>query len=119
MVVLLQYVPFCFWGIPFLIVGNFVSDSGCFYITLHKKGKYHKKVICSETTCTVKVYQIVNGIFTERLSMSGFIGCNGSGKTMEGDGKTPIDTFTVGNVYGIANDPGSIIPYTKVTNDMY
>lgn len=35
MVVLLQYVPFCFWGIPFLIVGNFVSDSGCFYITLH------------------------------------------------------------------------------------
>lgn len=38
---------------------------------------------------------------------------------MEGDGKTPIDTFTVGNAYGIANDPGSIIPYTKVTNDMY
>ena len=25
----------------------------------------------------------------------------------------------VGKAYGIADDPGSVIPYTKVTNDMY
>ena len=53
------------------------------------------------------------------LSTSGFIGRNGSGKTVEGDGKTPLGTFTVGKAYGIASDPGSIIPYTKVTNSMY
>lgn len=82
-------------------------------------GKYHMKVTCSGTTCVFKVYQVVGGVFTERIGTSGFIGRNDSGKTREGDGKTPIGTFTVGKAYGIADDPGSRIPYTKVTNDMY
>lgn len=82
-------------------------------------GSWHMKVMCSGTACTFKVYQVVNGVLREKLSTSGFIGRNGSGKTVEGDGKTPLGTFTVGKAYGIADDPGSIIPYTKVTNSMY
>lgn len=82
-------------------------------------GEYHMKVTCSGMTYVFKVYQVVGGVFTERIGTSGFIGRNGSGKTREGDGKTPIGTFTVGKAYGIADDPGSMIPYTKVTNDMY
>ena len=80
---------------------------------------YHMKVMCSGTNCIFKVYRIENGVFKTKLSTSGFIGRNGSGKTREGDGKTPIGTFTVGKAYGIADDPGSVIPYTKVTDDMY
>ena len=35
MVCLLQHVPFRFRGFPLLKLGNFVSDSGYFYFTLH------------------------------------------------------------------------------------
>lgn len=37
MVWLLQHVPFRFWGFPLLKVGNFVSDSGYYYFTQHKR----------------------------------------------------------------------------------
>ena len=100
-------------------INNSASQSWVLNKVSSYEGKYHMKVTCNGTICTFKVYQVVNGVFTERLSTSGFIGRNGSGKTVEGDGKTPIGTFTVGKAYGIADDPGSVIPYTKVTNGMY
>ena len=82
-------------------------------------GTHHIKVVCSGTTCKYQVYQIENGVYKAKLGTSGFVGRNGAGKTREGDGKTPLGTFVVGKAYGIADDPGSVIPYTKVTNDMY
>ena len=82
-------------------------------------GTHHIKVVCSGTTCKYQVYRIENGVYKAKLGTSGFVGRNGAGKTREGDGKTPLGTFVVGKAYGIADDPGSVIPYTKVTNDMY
>lgn len=82
-------------------------------------GTHHIKVVCSGTTCKYQVYQIENGVYKAKLGTSGFVGRNGAGKTREGDGKTPLGTFVVGKAYGIADDQGSVIPYTKVTNDMY
>ncbi len=53
------------------------------------------------------------------MSTPGFIGKEGLGKTKEGDGKTPIGTFGFNKAFGIADDPGCAIPYTKVDDDTY
>jgi len=53
------------------------------------------------------------------MTTPGFIGRNGLGKTKEGDGKTPTGVFHFNRAFGIADDPGSKIPYVKVDNDTY
>lgn len=53
------------------------------------------------------------------MSTPGFIGKEGLGKTKKGDGKTPVGTFTFNKAFGIADDPGCAIPYTKVDDDTY
>ena len=105
------------------IQANTADNSAAQAWTLRKittyDGTHHIKVVCSGTTCKYQVYRIENGVYKAKLGTSGFVGRNGAGKTREGDGKTPLGTFVVGKAYGIADDPGSVIPYTKVTNDMY
>lgn len=32
---------------------------------------------------------------------------------------SPLGTWTLGEAYGIKDDPGSLLPYTKITDDMY
>ena len=53
------------------------------------------------------------------FSCPAVVGKNGPGKQSEGDTKTPLGTWEIGQAYGINDDPGSIVPYTKVTDDMY
>ena len=53
------------------------------------------------------------------MTTPGFIGKSGLGKTKEGDGKTPVGTFHFNATFGIADDPGCKIPYTKVDDDTY
>lgn len=53
------------------------------------------------------------------MTTPGFIGKNGLGKTKEGDAKTPTGVFHFNRAFGIAEDPGSKIPYVKVDNDSY
>lgn len=52
-------------------------------------------------------------------STPGFIGKEGLGKTKEGDGMTPVGTFRFNKAFGIADDPGCAISYTKVDDDTY
>lgn len=52
-------------------------------------------------------------------STPGFVGMKGLGKTKEGDAMTPIGTFGFNKAFGIADDPGCAIPYTKVDDDIY
>ena len=33
--------------------------------------------------------------------------------------KTPLGTWVIGEAYGIKENPGSILPYTQVTDEMY
>ena len=47
------------------------------------------------------------------------VGKNGPGKQSEGDVKTPLGTWTIGEAYGIKEDPGSLVPFTQITDDMY
>lgn len=60
-----------------------------------------------------------SGKWKQIISTPGFIGKNGLGKEKEGDGKTPVGTFRFNDAFGIADDPGCGIKYTKVTENNY
>jgi L,D-peptidoglycan transpeptidase YkuD (ErfK/YbiS/YcfS/YnhG family) len=60
-----------------------------------------------------------NGVWKQIMTTPGFIGKNGLGKEAEGDGKTPIGTFSFNCAFGIAEDPGCAIEYHQVNEDDY
>lgn len=60
-----------------------------------------------------------NGEWEMIMSTPGFIGKNGLGKTKEGDGMTPVGTFTFNRAFGIAPDPGCAIPYVQADENTY
>ncbi len=73
-----------------------------------------------KTTAWVSMHEKdADGKWQMIMSTPGYIGKNGLGKTKEGDGKTPVGTFGFNAAFGIADDPGCAIPYTKVDNDIY
>jgi len=53
------------------------------------------------------------------VSTHAFIGENGLGKTRTGDKKTPRGVFPLNTAFGIEDDPGSVLPYHKVTEYDY
>ena len=53
------------------------------------------------------------------MTTPGFIGKNGLGKTKSGDAKTPVGKYHFNRAFGIADDPGSLIPYVKVDDETY
>ena len=53
------------------------------------------------------------------LETPAYIGRKGLGKTREGDGKTPVGCFRLTQAFGIAGDPGSRLPYTRVDETHY
>ena len=71
------------------------------------------------SSATVSFHQKTNGVWTEIASTRGYVGKNGIGKTKEGDRKTPTGTFNLTTPFGIKSDPGSKMPYTKVTKYHY
>ena len=60
-----------------------------------------------------------NGLWHEELSCLAYLGKNGLGKQKEGDAKTPIGDFGFTMAFGIKEDPGSKISFTKVTDTFY
>ena len=79
-------------------------------------------VICAHGTSTAWVSmheKDENGKWKMIMSTPGFIGRNGLGKTKEGDGMTPVGTFSFNRAFGIADDPGCAIPSVKVDDDYY
>ena len=91
-------------------------------ISEERNGEYRigiKTAIDGDFHATLTIYQAQNGKYEKVFSCPAVVGKNGPGKQSEGDTKTPLGTWEVGNAYGINDDPGSIIPYTKVTEDMY
>jgi len=59
------------------------------------------------------------GKWIEDLKCEAFLGINGIGKEKEGDGCTPTGDFGVSMAFGIKDNPGSKIEYTKLTETMY
>lgn len=73
-----------------------------------------------DTTAYVSMHEKdEDGSWKMLLQMPGYIGLEGMGDADCNHAITPIGTFTVGKAYGIADDPGCQIEYTKVTEDDY
>jgi len=75
-------------------------------------------VKCTEGSCADVYYYIRKDGELELVAKGpAFIGRNGLGKTAEGDGKTPEGTFGVRQAFGILPDPGTSLPYHRVTSE--
>ncbi|WP_051688925.1 L,D-transpeptidase family protein [Butyrivibrio sp. AE2032] len=73
-----------------------------------------------KTTAWVSLHEKdASGKWKMIMTTPGYIGLNGLGKTKEGDGMTPVGTFTFNRAFGIADDPGCAIPYVKADDDTY
>ena len=91
-------------------------------ISAERDGEYRigiKTSVDGDFHAELTIYQAKDGAYEKVFSCPAVVGKNGPGKQSEGDTKTPLGTWTVGEAYGINDDPGSLIPYTKVTEDMY
>ena len=73
----------------------------------------------SGSKAELSVHQKTDGVWDELFSCPAYVGKNGIGKTREGDKKTPSGTYNLSQPFGIKDDPGAKLPYTKVTEDLY
>ena len=76
-----------------------------------------------KTTAYISMHQKdENGQWKQLLSTPGFVGKNGlclDADHVEGCGQTPIGVYRFNKAFGIAADPGCILPYVQVTEDTY
>ena len=73
-----------------------------------------------ETTCYVSMHEKdEDGNWKMILQAPGYIGLEGMGKADSYHAVTPIGTFTIDKAFGIADEPGCQMEYTKVTEDDY
>ena len=76
-----------------------------------------------QTTATISMHEKdKEGTWKQILSSPGYVGRNGlcdDAAHVEGCGQTPIGIYRFNKAFGIADDPGCKIPYTKVTDDTY
>ena len=77
----------------------------------------------NKTTATVSMHERdKNGNWIQILSVNGYVGKYGlvkDSERKEGCNRTPIGAYVIDKAFGIAEDPGCAIPYTKVTKDLY
>lgn len=91
-------------------------------ISEDRNGEYRigiKTAIDGDFHAELMIYQAKDGKYEKIFNCPAVVGKNGPGKQSEGDTKTPLGTWTIGEAYGINDDPGSRVPYTKVDDDMY
>ena len=76
-----------------------------------------------KTTATVSMHERNDGGEWEQvLSTPGFVGRNGlcpDEEHWEGCEQTPLGVYSFNTAFGIAEDPGCAIPYTRVDEDTY
>lgn len=76
-----------------------------------------------KTTATVSMHERdEDGGWKQILSTPAFVGKNGlclDKDHKEGCGQTPIGVYHFNKAFGIADDPGCALDYTKVTDDTY
>ena len=91
-------------------------------ISSERDGEYRigiKTAIDGDFHAVLTVYEARGGKYEPVFECPAVVGKNGPGKQSEGDTKTPLGTWVIGEAYGINDDPGSLLPYTRVTEDMY
>jgi L,D-peptidoglycan transpeptidase YkuD (ErfK/YbiS/YcfS/YnhG family) len=76
-------------------------------------------VAAEGTKASVSMYEKKGDRWAKLFEAQGYVGRNGIGKTCEGDGKSPTGIFDLPSAFGIKDDPGTALPYQKVTEDCY
>lgn len=74
-------------------------DKTTAYVTMHEKNK--------------------DGEWEQIIATPGFIGKDGLGEANINDCYTPVGTFTIDKAFGLADDPGCQMEYTKVDENYY
>ena len=74
-------------------------DKTTAYVTMHEKDE--------------------NGRWQQIIASPGFIGLDGLGDANIHDCYTPVGTFTIDRAFGLADDPGCQMEYTKVDENYY
>ena len=60
-----------------------------------------------------------DGQWEQIIATPGFIGLDGLGDANINDCYTPVGTFTIDKAFGLADDPGCQMEYTKVDDNYY
>lgn len=76
-----------------------------------------KEVVSTGTLCLLIKDERIN--WKEVLRCRANLGKNGIDKMREGDARTPTGDYGFLMAFGAKENPGSLIPYTKLTNTMY
>ncbi len=74
-------------------------DTTTAYVTMHEKNE--------------------DGEWQQLIATPGFIGLDGLGDANINDCYTPVGTFTIDKAFGLADDPGCQMEYTKVDDNYY
>ena len=64
---------------------------------------------------TVSFHEKIDGEWVQIYDTYGYVGRNGIDKVRAGDKRTPTGTYNLTTPFGILDDPGSVMPYTKLT----
>ncbi len=91
-------------------------------ISEERDGEYRigvKTAIDGDYHAQLTVYQAKGGKYVKAFSCPALVGKNGPGKQSEGDTKTPLGTWEIGEAYGLKKNPGCKVNYTQITDDMY
>ena len=89
-------------------------------ISKERNGEVRLGIKCtSDIYAELTIYKAEDGKYVSIFNCPAVIGKNGPGKHAEGDTKTPLGTWVIGEAYGIKENPGALLPYAKVTEDMY
>ncbi len=101
-----------------------LNNSSLLVSSLQVASTTDKVIVVSTASTTtsaaqVRYYEKNGWVWSEVINEEGTVGQNGIDKVREGDRKTPTGLFHFTMLMGIADDPGTIMPYTKITNSMY
>ena len=89
-------------------------------ISTERNGEIRLGIKCTtDIYAELTIYEAQDGRYVPIFFCDAMIGKNGPGKHAEGDTKTPLGTWVIGEAYGIKENPGALLPYTQVTDDMY
>lgn len=73
-----------------------------------------------KTTAYVTMHEkAADGTWQQIIASPGFIGLDGLGEANIRDCFTPVGTFTIDKAFGLADDPGCAMEYTKVDENFY
>jgi len=89
-------------------------------ISKERNGEMRLGIKCThDSYAELTIYEAKDEKYVSIFSCTAMIGKNGPVKHAEGDTKTPLGTWIIGEAYGIADDPGSKMPYLKVNNSIW